>query len=196
MSAIRSHVINHIQQNYVGEHVGLCFAYFSFTDTSFQDLTLLIALFMKQICHQGREIPTVLTKAKQEAKTPADVLDTKMFTHSTKSYHQMFIVIDGLDECSEEKRLPILDFIVEASSDQSSNIKVFLSSRKEPDIRSRLKSLNVPAIELETGKVTPDIQNFVRHEAMKLRSESKLLVRDEALFAEIIQRLVEMSDGM
>jgi P pilus assembly chaperone PapD len=119
-----------------------------------------------------------------------------MFTHSTKSYHQMFIVIDGLDECSEEKRLPILDFIVEASSDQSSNIKVFLSSRKEPDIRSRLKNLNVPAIELETGKVTPDIQNFVRHEAMKLRSESKLLVRDKALSAEIIQRLVEMSDGM
>jgi hypothetical protein len=189
-------VINHIQQNYVGEHVGLCFAYFSFTDTTFQDLTLLIALFMKQIFHQGREIPTVLTKAKQEAKTSADVLDTTMFTHSTKPYHQMFIVIDGLDECSEEKRLPILDFIVEASSDQSSNIKIFLSSRKEPDISSRLKNLNAPAIELETGKVTPDIQNFVRHEAMKLRSESKLLVRDEALFAEIVQRLVEMSDGM
>jgi hypothetical protein len=125
VSVIRSHVINHIQQNYVGEHIGLCFAYFSFTDTTFQDLTLLIALSMKQLCHQGRKVPTVLTKAKQEAKLPSDVLGTNMFIHNTKPYRQMFIVIDGLDECSEEERLPILDFIVEAASDQTSNIKVF-----------------------------------------------------------------------
>jgi hypothetical protein len=135
-------------------------------------------------------------KAKQEAKEPGDLLDTGFFINATKAYQTIFIVIDGLDECPEERRSPILDFIIEASSKPGSNIKFFVSSRRELDISSRFKNLKIPAIELETGRITPDIQNFVRDEALRLRNESKLRVRDDALFEEITERLVEMSDGM
>jgi ATP/maltotriose-dependent transcriptional regulator MalT len=156
----------------------------------------MIPLLLKQLCHQHGTIPEQLMKAKQEAVEPADVVDTELFINITKLYRRMFIVIDGLDECPEEKRLPILDFIVEVSSNTDSNIKVFVSSRKEPDISARFRFLNTPAIELETGKLTLDIRSFVQHEALKLRTESKLRVRDDALFSEIVQKLVEKSDGM
>jgi hypothetical protein len=135
-------------------------------------------------------------KVNHSAKEPTDVVDTDLFASTAKCYQQVFIVIDGLDECPEERRSPILDFVIEVSSQLDSNIKVFVSSRKEFDISSRFVNLNTPAIELETGKITPDIQNFVRHEASRLRTESELRVRDDALFAEIIQKLVAMSDGM
>jgi hypothetical protein len=151
---------------------------------------------MKQLCQQSRTIPDQLIKAKQEAIEPGDVLDTGVFISGTESYERTFIVIDGLDECPEEKRSPILDSIVEASSNPDTNIKVFVSSRRESDISAQFKYLDTPAIELETGKITPDIQKFVRHEALKLRTESKLRVRDDALFSEIVQKLVEKSDGM
>jgi hypothetical protein len=189
-------VINHVKQNYAEDHTGLCFAYFSFTEPTFQDSTLLIALFLKQLCHQRATIPEQLMKAKQETLKPGDVSNTDIFIDITKPYERIFIVVDGLDECPEAKRPPILDFIVEASSNSDSNIKVFVSSRKEFDISSRFDNLKTPTIELETGKITPDIQNFVRHEALRLRTESQLRVRDDALFAEIIQKLVAMSDGM
>jgi hypothetical protein len=192
----RSHVIDHIQKKYAGQHTGLCFAYFSFTDPTFHDLPLMIALFAKQLCHQHRAIPEDLMKAKQEAVEPADVLDTELFINITKLHKRTFIVIDGLDECPEEKRSPILDFIVEASSNPDTNINVFVSSRKEFDISARFKYLNTPAIELEAGKITPDIRSFIQYEASRLRRESKLRVRDDTLFAEIVQRLVEKSDGM
>lgn len=192
----RSHVVDHIQNNHVGEHTGLCFAYFSFTDQTFQDLGLLIGVFLKQLCHQRGTIPGQLIKAKQEAIEPSDVLDTDLFIDIARPYERIFIVIDGLDECPEEKRSPVLDFIVEASSNSDSNIKIFVSSRKESDINACFKHLSTPAIELETGKITPDIQSFVQHEASRLRTESKLRVRDDTLFAEIIRRLVEKSDGM
>jgi hypothetical protein len=192
----RSHVIDHIQKKYAGLRTGLCFAYFSFTDPTFQDLTLLIALLAKQLCQQYRTVPEELMRAKQDAVEPGDILDTELFINIAKLYETLFIVIDGLDECPEEKRSPILDFIVEASSNIRSDIKIFVSSRKEPDIVARFQYLNTPAIELETGKITPDIQKFVRHEALKLRTESKLRVRDDALFSEIVQKLVEKSDGM
>jgi len=135
-------------------------------------------------------------RVKQLAKEPSGVIKTGIFTKIAMSYQQIFIVIDGLDECPEESRSRILDFIVEVSSNPDSIIKVFVSSRKEPDISARFKRLNAPAIELETGKITPDIQTFVRHEALRLRAESSLRVRDDALFTEIIESLVDMSDGM
>ena len=135
-------------------------------------------------------------RVKHEAMEPAEILDADLFINIAKPYERVFVVIDRLDECPEEKRSPILDFIVEASSSHESNIKVFVSSRKESDISTCFKYLNTPAIELETGKITPDIRSFVRDEASRLRMESKLRVRDEALFAEIIQKLVKKSDGM
>lgn len=105
-------------------------------------------------------------------------------------------MVDGLDECAQERRSSILNFIVKASGDPNSNINVFVSSRKEPDISARFKHLNTPAIELETGKITPDIQSFVQHETLRLRKEAELHVQDDALLAEIVEKVVEKSDGM
>jgi len=192
----RSNVINNIQKNYMDEHTGLCFAYFSFKDSTFQDLTLLVPLLLKQICLQHSTIPDELLKVKQEVKEPADISDTDLFPNITKSYKRVFVVVDGLDECAQDRRSPILDFIIQVSSDPKSNVKVFVSSRKESDISARFKYLNTPAIELETGKITPDIHNFVQHEVLRLRRDSELHVQDDALLADIVERVVDKSDGM
>ncbi|KAH0355642.1 hypothetical protein KCU83_g1722, partial [Aureobasidium melanogenum] len=195
-SVLASNVVNHIQKSYAGKQTGLCFAYFSFTDPTFQDYTRLVALFLKQLYQQHDEIPERLLKAERDAREPIGVLNTEMFTSVTELYPRVFIVIDGLDECPEERRSPILEFMVESSSDSSSNLKIFVSSRKELDISTQFAFLNTPAIELKTGTITPDIRSFVQHEASRLRIESKLRVRDDDLFEEIIQKLVEESNGM
>lgn len=127
---------------------------------------------------------------------PSDVLDTDLFIDIARPYERIFIVIGGLDECPEDKRSPILDFIVEASSNSETDIEIFVSSRKESDINVCFNYLSTPAIELEAGKITLDIRSFVQHEALRLRKQSKLRVRDDILFAEIVQKLVEKSDGM
>ncbi|KAG9864360.1 hypothetical protein KCU77_g2484, partial [Aureobasidium melanogenum] len=195
-SVLASHVINHIQQSYVGKQTGLCFAYFSFTDPNFQDLTLLVALLLKQLCQQHGSIPEKLLEAKRQARDPAGVSDIDVFVSVTELYQRSFVVVDGLDECPEEIRSPILDFIVEASSRSKSNVKILVSSRKEHDINDQFKRLSTPAIELETGIITPDIRSFVHHEASRLRAECKLHVRDDNLFEEIVQKLVKKSGGM
>ncbi|KAG9820069.1 hypothetical protein KCU68_g17528, partial [Aureobasidium melanogenum] len=195
-SVLASHVINHIQQSYVGKQTGLCFAYFSFTDPNFQDLTLLVALLLKQLCQQHSSIPEKLLEAKRQARDPAGVSDIDVFVSVTELYQRSFVVVDGLDECPEEIRSPILDFIVEASSRSKSNVKILVSSRKEHDINDQFKRLSTPAIELETGIITPDIRSFVHYEASRLRAECKLHVRDDNLFEEIVQKLVKKSGGM
>ncbi|KAG9558105.1 hypothetical protein KCU71_g10405, partial [Aureobasidium melanogenum] len=196
-SVLASHLINHIRLNYATEkQTALCFAYLSFTDEQFQDLTPLIALLLKQVIKQHGTVPKQLLKAKQEGDKPTSVSNTNMFLSVAKLYQRIFIVIDGLDECSEDRRSPILDFIVKTLRESSSTVKLFVSSRKEYDIDNRFIHLNTPAIELEPGKITPDIRSFVRHEASRLRSESQLRIRDDALFEEVVQNLVSKSDGM
>ncbi|KAH0288049.1 hypothetical protein KCU62_g5459, partial [Aureobasidium sp. EXF-3399] len=135
-------------------------------------------------------------RIKRLGKEPSGVTNNGLFANITRPYQQIFIVIDGLDECPEERRSPILDFIVEVSSRTDSNINFFVSSREETDISARFKYLNALIIELETRKITADIQSYVRDEALRLRSESRLCVRDDALFAEIVLKLVEKSNGM
>ncbi|THY31699.1 hypothetical protein D6D00_02138, partial [Aureobasidium pullulans] len=194
-SVLASHVINHVQGNQTGNQTGLCFAYFSFTDKNFHGAAPLTLALLKQLCQQQRSVPEVLSKAKQEARESASVSRVETFVEVARSFQQVFVIIDGLDECPEEKRFAILDFVVKASS-ASACTKFFVSSRKEGDIHSHFSYLKTPAIELEAGMITPDIKRFVREEASRLRATSKLRIESDDLLEKVIQDLIKKSDGM
>ena len=151
---------------------------------------------LKQLCQQRRSVPDILSKAKQEAREPASVSSVETFIEVAQSFQQIFVVIDGLDECPEEQRPAILDFIIDASGVTSSCTKVFVSSRREGDIYSHFSFLKKPVIELEAGLITPDITKFVREEVLRRRAVSELHIQEETLLEEVIQKLIEDSNGM
>ncbi|THZ91884.1 hypothetical protein D6C82_09707, partial [Aureobasidium pullulans] len=194
-SVLASHVINHVQESQTGNQTGLCFAYFSFTDKTIHGAAPLTLALLKQLCQQQRSVPDVLSKAKQEARESASVSRIETFIEVARSFQQVFVIIDGLDECPEEKRFAILDFVVQSSS-ASACTKFFVSSRKERDIHSHFSNLKTPAIELEAGMITPDIKRFVREEASRLRAASKLRIESDDLLEKVIQDLIKKSDGM
>ncbi|THZ70115.1 hypothetical protein D6C85_06186 [Aureobasidium pullulans] len=195
-SVLASHVINHLQKNQTVNQTGLCFAYFSFTDPTFHGAAPLALALLKQLCQQRRSVPDILSKAKQEAREPASVSSVETFIEVAQSFQQIFVVIDGLDECPEEQRPAILDFIIDASGVTSSCTKVFVSSRREGDIYSHFSFLKKPVIELEAGLITPDIMKFVREEVSRRRAVSELHIQEETLLEEVIQKLIEDSNGM
>lgn len=195
----RSHVIDHLTRHHDQEHIGLCFAYFSFQDPSFQDIVGLVPALLKQLCRGRNAIPSLLTKVKQEAGDAATVANSDAFSKVVETYEQVFVVIDGLDECPGDQRSPILNFILEVTSVPSSCVKFFVMSRREHDISSHFRGLNTPIVEVETGKVIMDIQKFVSDEATRLRNASygiKLCVSSDDLFQEIVRTLTKKSDGM
>ncbi|THX25812.1 hypothetical protein D6D11_10357, partial [Aureobasidium pullulans] len=195
-SVLASHVINHLQKNQTVHQTGLCFAYFSFTDPTFHGAAPLTLALLKQLCQQQRSVPDMLSKAKQEAREPASVSSVETFVEVARSFQQIFVVIDGLDECPEEQRPAILDFVIDASSVTSSCTKFFVSSRREGDIHSHFSFLRKPVIELEAGLVTPDIIKFVREEVVRRRTVFELHIQEETLLEEVIQKLIEESNGM
>ncbi|THY50486.1 hypothetical protein D6C99_04777, partial [Aureobasidium pullulans] len=195
-SVLASHVINHLQKNQTANQTGLCFAYFSFTDPTFHGAVPLTLALLKQLCQQQRSVPDMLSKAKQEAREPASVSSVETFVEVARSFQQIFVVIDGLDECPEEQRPAILDFVTDASGVTSSCTKFFVSSRREGDIHSYFSFLRKPVIELEAGLITPDIIKFVREEVVRRRTVFELHIQEETLLEEVIQKLIEDSNGM
>ncbi|THY06126.1 hypothetical protein D6D03_02557 [Aureobasidium pullulans] len=192
----RSHVINHLQKNQTVNQTGLCFAYFSFTDPTFHGAAPLILALLKQLCQQRRSVPDILSKAKQEAREPASVSSAETFVEVARSFQQIFVVIDGLDECPERQRPAILDFIIDASGVTSFCTKFFVSSRREGDIHSHFNFLKSPVIELEAGLITPDIIKFVHEEVSRRRIVSELHIQEKSLLEEVIHKLIEKSNGM
>ncbi|TIA09752.1 hypothetical protein D6C80_08436, partial [Aureobasidium pullulans] len=195
-SVLAPHVINHLQKNQTANQTGLCFAYFSFTDPTFHGAVPLTLALLKQLCQQQRSVPDMLSKAKQEAREPASVSSVETFVEVARSFQQIFVVIDGLDECPKEQRPAILDFVTGASGVTSSCTKFFVSSRREGDIHSHFSFLRKPVIELEAGLVTPDIIKFVREEVVRRRTAFELHIQEETLLEEVIQKLIEDSNGM
>lgn len=97
----------------------------------------------------------------------------------------MYLIIDGLDECSGRKSLlsTLLEFNVR-------NIKILVTSRPELDIKEVLStnhSLNID------DHVVNDIVTYVRWE---IESDPKLSKIEQRLKQEIQDQLIAKSDGM
>lgn len=89
-------------------------------------------------------------------------LCTHILTKLAEYHDQLVIGIDGLDECEEPEKRPILvmiDSILKATKARR-NVRFFLTSRKEPVIERSLRS--AIALEIRPRHLETDIKSYVR----------------------------------
>lgn len=80
---------------------------------------------------------------------------------------RVIVLIDGLDECQEGSKIPVLDFITETFAKQPSS-QIFITSRPEPAIDGRLRPY--PTIRLDSFN-NEDIKTYVTQELQKPRDK-------------------------
>lgn len=194
----RSHVVQHLLSQYDGPKVCVCYIYFSYSDSKTISVSELMLAILDQLCRKLEEMPKILLDSQNRAEEPADVSYAEFLIKVAKSFTQVFIIIDGLDECPEKERSEILKFIAQTvhTPIDKACFKIFVSSRRDADINAAFSSIRTPVIELEAGKITPDIKKFVREEALRLRATSELRIESDDLFERVIQDLIKKSDGM
>ena len=106
----------------------------------------------------------------------------------------LFVVIDGLDECNKDVLQQILDVIKGLATCQSSVIKLFISCRDDIRITESLKAY--PVLQASTVDLSNDMNNYVKG-AMRSRVESgDLIIRSQELEAVIIAELTSRAHGM
>ena len=99
------------------------------------------------------------------------------------------IVIDGIDECSQETQKAILKELEALCKSPTTRCKVLFSSRREVHIYKKLSEH--PQISLDgRQEVDRDIRSFVKYKITKLRTS------DQDLLDKIETILVERANGM
>jgi hypothetical protein len=108
-------------------------------------------------------------------------------------YPQTPLVLDALDEADKDKRAGLIDILDELVASSAKPVKVFISSRRDLDIKRQYERGSNVAIEAtDNGN---DISAFVAEQLGLYEKRRRRKIRS-ALRKDIVRVLQEKSDGM
>lgn len=156
--------------------------------------TRVVSIFIKQLCRKMPELPDEVLnfyhKFTRDARKPHFEDLQSLFVRCVRHLKQVFVVLDGLDECPEEYRRPILEFICTIGT-PGMNVKAFVTSRWERDIYHVFSRQGIARLEIQPAHVEKDIAEVVKHQV-----EAELSKISPDLQQEVIRTLTEKSGGM
>ena len=161
-----------------------------------------IRLALKQLCRTMQSLPPEL----QELYVQHDGNDSQpkyaelkaVFLAVIKQFDRIFFVLDALDECTLDQRKDLCEFILSIAGTTSNQgiVKLFIASRKVPDIERAFQQKSIPTIEVEAAKVNSDIELYVRAQIELRLQNGSLRLRDMALKDKILSVLTTKAGGM
>ena len=107
---------------------------------------------------------------------------------------KLFVVIDGLDECTKDVLQQILDVIKRLAVCQSSVTKLFISSRDDIRIIESLKKY--PVLKAPAANISSDMEIYVKGAVKDRIKSGDLIVRSPELELVIIAELTNKAHGM
>jgi ankyrin repeat domain-containing protein 50 len=192
-------VLDHITgQRAMCREVGICFAYYSYQSPEMQELSHIIPALIKQLCRKRVVMPPSFMRLKQDSLPPSAIGNQDSFVTAAQDFEEVFLVIDGLDECPREKRHLVLGFISAALAALPS-AKIFVTSRREQDVVRAFTRLTTPTIEVQAKSVAADILKYVEDETNRLRDGydgKRLYIKSDILRQKIVETLTAKSEGM
>lgn len=173
----------------------VCFAYFTVNNDLFEDSGSLILALFKQLCRQQQRVPEWLRQAKREDRDPREHATIDSFVKLVAAYSRTFVVIDGLDECTDTARRSVLEFLNDLRFCRPV-VKVFMTSRKKSDIARLFERKEVLQVTTDSEDTTKDINLLIRQKTELLRQNQTLLVQSDTLFEKVVSTLIQKADGM
>ena len=123
-----------------------------------------------------------------------------IFLIIVQQFNSVFLVLDALDECTEDQRVDLYEFfarITEYSSGMNNGlVKLFVASRKEPDIERTFLRRSVQTIEIEAKKVDSDIRLYIAAQIEQRLDDGSLILNDTMLKDKILTILTSNAGGM
>ncbi|KAM6520141.1 hypothetical protein FALCPG4_013692 [Fusarium falciforme] len=200
---ITSRVIDLVAENLGSKrnHEGFAFFYCNQTEPTRRQALSVLCSFIRQLsspkCISGHLHPKLRQLyVDSQLKGAGWTLDLckQHLIDLFNFYPHTTVILDALDECEVEERRLLLNIFDWATKSSSRPVKIFISSRPEADIRQRLISL--PNLEISARNNNHDIARFIKESADSPGPWSLTLEKNNALKEEIIQTLIEKSDGM
>lgn len=178
-----------------GANTGYAVFYFSFSDNHKQwvwDFVLSLAVQL------GWKEPG-LSMLQQAYKRPNRSLPglgdlENILLASVKSYDELFLIADALDECPEggDIRQKVLEFLARLSQ-QAPNLQILATSREVADVRDLMEKLGAAPLSIAEHIVDADVRKYV---AAQLLRDYRLSRLDPATKTRIEETISTKSNGM
>ncbi|EGN97152.1 hypothetical protein SERLA73DRAFT_161336 [Serpula lacrymans var. lacrymans S7.3] len=189
-TVLASYIINHLEKN-KKDDVAVVYAYCSYNDRSRQTACNLVASLLKQLV---QDFPQTFGRIKSKFKrhreqdfrpTLSEVRDTLI--DEIKQYSQVFIVVDALDEVTEDDdtRSEILRCL------KSLEGSLLVTSRDMSLIKVVLRD----ALHMDISAHEDDVRNYIT-DRICLRTQLNEMLGDGAFRGEFIERLTKEGQGM
>ena len=203
-----SAIIQHIMKLRDAGNTSLAYFYFDFRDEQKQNVRNVVTSLLVQLSAHSKPCCDIVYRLysthgeglRHHQPSNGDLINCLKEMLAILTEHPIFIVMDALDECPglglptpREEVLKLIKELV-CLHDQVPNLHIFVTSRPEVDIQTRLKPLAVNAFSLQDeSRQKTVIYNYIKSvvdsdEQMKQwRDENKRLV---------VKELSERADGM
>ncbi|KAL4941934.1 ankyrin repeat-containing domain protein [Aspergillus oleicola] len=177
---------------------GFAFFYCSKGDPSRAQPQSILQSFVRQLSTNTKNPKSVQTKlcdAVKEARengTNFRVQQCKdQILASLNIYARSTLVIDALDECDSYSRNELIGVLNWFLGESQNPVKIFVSSRPEPDIAAELEQS--PNVGIQADENQDDIKKYLDIELDKQAKRVAVLKR---MKSEIIDKLLERAQGM
>ena len=160
--------------------------YCSEGDEKRNDSTAVFTGLLTQLIAQSRGIdecnsliPYCYDKSLVEL-SPSPKTAEDLLTYFCNTFSSLFLIVDGLDECEQDKRKHIITALVKVvtmcDKQNPGKVRVLLVSRNIHDIKANLATAT--CLELQRNDTLPDITNYVRFREERLRQKFELTIEE------------------
>ncbi|KAL5315085.1 hypothetical protein ACEPPN_017736 [Leptodophora sp. 'Broadleaf-Isolate-01'] len=199
-SVLSSLVLDHVSSFELNDpETCVIFAYYGFQTPERHPLVKLLGSFIRQLASKLKEVPQDTLKFFQtyyrDAKTPdSDDLNVHFFECLRQFPSQVIVVFDGLDECEPGSREEVFEFVARLVNNQSTLVKIFVTSRREEDIKDAFDGC--PVVEIDSKLVNDDIRVFLQGDIERRIGNKSLKLRNQDLKKTILDVLSFKANGM
>lgn len=196
---LTSNVINFLSSKVDNKSSAIAFHYCTFSEPiTLQTVSILGTILKQLLLPKSSLLDTLYSELSFAFQINSQIPDAKDLAFALRSvltsYSEVYIIIDGLDECEKDVQQDILYAIEKIIELDEYTIKVWISSREDTDIMNELKKY--PSIHIAETKVAGDIANYVEVAVKAKLQSGELFIRDQNLEEEIISTLTTKSQGM
>jgi hypothetical protein len=173
----------------------LAYFYFDFNDGKKQTVRNLVCALVTQFSGRCSSCPeclaTLYSHSLDGQHQPTTTSLTQILRKIIGNFPHAYIVVDALDECSEQDDL--LSFLEEVTSWNLGSLHILATSRPDRMTTERLARRISYAIDIRSALVDPDIRIYVRE---RLQNEFSLSKWPLKVKKEIEATLMEGANGM
>ena len=198
-TVLSSTLIEQLKADSKRQPVRIAFYYFDFSDRQKQTTESCVRSLVKQLFDQSTGVSEELKLVFENVSLGRPTVEAlaKVLREMLNDTYQDFIVIDALDECTEQEgereREAFFDVLREVKCICDGAYNIFIASRPEPDIQRDLSSLGAIEMTMERSLVDHDIRTHIG--ALLLR-EPRFKKWPETIRTEIQSVLLGQSKGM